>query len=455
MLRTMGMGRGLKGSTARLAPAVMLAGLGAAVVLSASAPAQASDVVVHAGRLIDGVSKTPREQVSVLIRGDRIVAVEPGFATPAGAQVIDLSHETVLPGLIDCHVHLTMSSHPGDPIRNAVTRTAYDNEIDAVNNARADLMAGFTTVRDVGANTGVIIALKKAVNSGATLGPRMFVSGQPLGPTGGHSDPANGLEPGLQDPAWADAVIDSPEAARRAVRKLRAEGVDLIKIMPSGGVMSIGDDPSLQLMADDEITAVISTAHALGMKVAAHAHGESAINHTVELGVDSIEHGSYADARSYALMKAHGTWLVPTMLVAARIEGVAREHPERLNPSTAEKALMVAPAVRRNVHDANLAGVKIAFGTDTFGISNHGENAQEFALLVGAGLTPMDAIFTATRNAAELIGDGADIGSVQAGRFADLVAVSSDPLKDVRALERVDFVMKGGQVVKAEGKPLR
>jgi imidazolonepropionase-like amidohydrolase len=207
-------------------------------------------------------------------------------------------------------------------------------------------------------------------------------------------------------------------------------------------------------MADDEIKAVIDTAHALGMKVAAHAHGEVAINHAIELGVDSIEHGSYADAASYKLFKEHGTYLVPTMLVGAKVYRHAKEHPEDLNPSTAAKALVVGPLLKKNVHDAYAAGVKIAFGTDTFGMSNHGENAQEFALMVDAGMPPAEAIWSATHNGADLIGDLPDIGSVQAGRYADIVAVDGDPLQDVTTLERVKFVMKGGTVYKAGGKPM-
>jgi imidazolonepropionase-like amidohydrolase len=405
-------------------------------------PASAKDVVIHAGHLIDGVTKTEQGPSSILIHDDRIVSVQPGFAMPAGAEVIDLSGETVLPGLIDAHDHITASFHAGDPIRNAVTRTNYDDEIDAVNNLCAELMAGFTTIRDVGANTEVIVALKRGVAAGEIPGPRMWVSG------------ANGLDPELSNPDWTDNIVDSPEAARRVVRQHKRMGVDLIKILPSGGVMSIGDDPKLQLMADDEIKAVIDTAHALGMKVAAHAHGEVAINHAIELGVDSIEHGSYADAASYKLFKEHGTYLVPTMLVGAKVYRHAKEHPEDLNPSTAAKALVVGPLLKKNVHDAYAAGVKIAFGTDTFGMSNHGENAQEFALMVDAGMPPAEAIWSATHNGADLIGDLPDIGSVQAGRYADIVAVDGDPLQDVTTLERVKFVMKGGTVYKAGGKPM-
>lgn len=411
----------------------------------------AKDVVIHAGRLIDGVGAAPRQQVSILIHDDRITAVQPGFTAPAGAEVIDLSNATVLPGLIDCHDHITGQFDGGNPIAEAVTTTPYDEAVKSTAYARTTLLAGFTSVRDVGADTNVILALKRQIAKGIVPGPRLWVSGAPLGPTGGHTDPSTGLDPELSDPEWAQNIIDSPEEARKAVREHKKLGVDLIKIMPSGGVLSVNDDPNRQLMADDEIKAVIDTAHALGLKVAAHAHGKKAIDSAVRLGVDSIEHGSFADAESYKLMKEHGTYLVPTLLVAQTVYDLAKAHPEQLNPSSAEKALMVAPRIQKNLHDAYEAGVKIALGTDQ-SLAPHGTNAKEFALMVNAGMKPMDAIIAATGSAADLIGDPEDIGSVQPGRFADIVAVNGDPLADVTELQHVQFVMKGGVIYKQNGQ---
>ncbi len=420
----------------------------------AAVGSRASDIVIHAGRLIDGVSKVERPRVSILIHDDRIVAVESGFiAGPSGARVVDLETKTVLPGLIDCHDHITSTWRSSDPVRDLVTRTDEDDAIEATVSARDTLLAGFTSIRDVGASTKVIVALKRAASSGVIEGPRMWVAGPVLGPTGGHGDDANGLNPMVRDPQWLENIVDGPDEARRTVRRLWREGADLIKIAPSGGVMSIGDDPSLQLMQDDEMKAVIETAHSLGMKVAAHAHGKQAIDHSIILGVDSIEHGSYADQASYALMKARGVYLVPTLLVG--VEGLKRAdaHPDEFDSSTLKKGHAIVPMLSKNLHDAYKAGVKIAFGTDTFGLSSHGDNAREFSLMVNAGMSEIDAIWAATHNAAELIGRPQDIGAVAPGHYADIIAVNGDPLVNIRVLEEVGFVMQGGRVVKENGKP--
>ena len=413
--------------------------------------ASAKDAVIHAGTLIDGVSKQPRANVSILIHDDRIVSVSDGFTAPAGAEVIDLSRSTVLPGLIDTHVHITGQFDGGNPIVENVTQTRFDAAVRSTVYARNTLLAGFTSLRDCGGDTDVDVALKKAIADGAIPGPRLWVSGLPLGPSSGHNDQANGLDGEFMRATWHDNLVNSPYDARRIVREMHRKGVDLIKIMPSGGVMSIGDDPNAQLMTDDEIAEAVRTAHTLGMKVAAHAHGTGAINAAVRLGVDSIDHGTFADKTSYKLMKEHGTYLVPTLLIGQAVYDLAKTHPEQLNPSSAKKAIETAPRMLQNLHDAYKAGVKIAFGTDEV-LVPHGQNAREFALMVKAGMTPMDAIIAATGSAAGLIGDTENIGSVRPGRYADIVAVDGDPLADITVLEHVAFVMKGGKVYKQEGK---
>ena len=426
-----------------------VAGCALAAAVSLAQAAAAEDLVVHAGRLLDGTSQGPRSHVSILIHDDRIRAVEAGFSSPPGARVIDLSRATVMPGLVDAHVHLTVQYGPGDPVRQAVTRTRLDEAYLAAVNARHTLEAGFTSVRDVGGDTDLVVALKRAIQAGTVEGPRMWVSGYPLSPTGGHGDPADGLDPELGHPRWDEAIVDSPERARHVVRDLHRRGADLIKIMPSGGVLSIGDDPALQLMADDEIRGAVEAAHALGMKVAAHAHGVQAINHALALGVDSIEHGSFADEQSYALFRQHGAYLVPTLLVAQTALELAEAHPDRLPPTAADKARRVVPILETNFAKAYRAGVKIAFGTDE-SLAPHGQNAREFELMVKSGMSPIDAIMSSVHGAADLIGDLEDIGSVQPGHFADLIAVTGDPLTDITELQRVKFVMKGGVVYKDE-----
>ncbi len=412
-------------------------------------PAKKPDqvTVIHAAHMLDGVSKSIQGPVTVTIANGRIKSVQPGIQTIAEAEVIELGDATLLPGLIDTHKHMGSPQTGLNPFQNRLTISSAETAIGSTAMARKLLEEGFTTVRNMGSANSLDLALKRAIDRGWVIGPRIFVSLEPLGPSGGHSDPRNGIEPVWVNQQWGGSVVDGPIDAMKEVREHRRRGADLIKIMPSGGVLSIGDDPKAQLMTNDEIKAVIETAHSLGMKVAAHAHGKAAIDNAIKLGIDSIEHGTYADEESYKLFIQHGTYLVPTLLVAEQVNEIARMHPERLNPSSAQKALEVTPLMKGMFLGAYKAGVKIAFGTDT----STGVNAHEFTLMVGAGMSPADAIMTATHNAADLLGISADAGSIQPGRYADLIAVKGDPLQDIARMEHVDWVMKGGKVYKRDG----
>jgi imidazolonepropionase-like amidohydrolase len=409
----------------------------------------AKDVVIHAGTLIDGLSDTPHHQVSILVRDDRIVSVESGFTTPAGAQVIDLAGATVMPGFIDCHVHISgrLPSRTNST-EYWVTHSDIDRAFDAAVFVRQMLQQGFTSARDVGGGDETV-AVRNAINEGKIPGPRLLVSLEPLGPTGGHGDPRSGLDPRLDRADWGNGIVDTPEQARIRVREHRRRGADLIKLMPSGGIASTGDDPHRQLMTNDEMRVAVETAHALGMKVAAHIYPAEAIENAVRAGVDSVEHGSFATAQSFALMKAHGTYLVPTLTVYEIYYAAAHDHPELLTPGTVTKELANDALPKRNLPLAIKSGVKIAYGTD-IGEGNH---AMEFELLIANGMKPMDALLAATRNAADLLGVSDRVGSVQAGRLADLVAVAEDPLSKPESLQHVNFVMKGGVVYREDGHP--
>jgi imidazolonepropionase-like amidohydrolase len=423
---------------------ILLASL-AGITLTLSV--QAAQTIIHAGHLFDGVSATLRSNVSIVIDNGRVISVQPGFIEHPDSVLIDLSHATVLPGLIDCHVHVSIRR---GGLAAQLTKTFLDDALTGTVNVRKLLLGGFTTVRNVGAEGGVDLALKHAIERGDIIGPRMWVSLEVIGPPGGHSDPTNGLNPAWHDDEWGHSVVNGPEEAMREVRDHKKRGADLIKIAVSGGAGSIGDDPKVKLFSDEEVKTIIDTAHALGLKVAAHAHGKAAIDAAIRLGIDSIEHGTYGDAQSWTLYKEHGTYLVPTVLVPRALREFNSAHSEGLMPGTAAKAAVMEQAILENLRGAYKAGVKIAFGTDTTGLIPFDGNAREFEVMREAGMSSIDSLFAATRNAADLIADSADIGSIQNGRWADIIAVSGDPVADITELERVKFVMKGGQVYRDE-----
>lgn len=417
-----------------------------ALMMALTGTAQAKDIVIHAGALLDGVSATPQKQVSILIHDDRITGVKAGYITPAGTEVIDMTSQTVMPGFIDCHVHIAANL----PSRTNATEYAFthsdiDRAFDGALYSRQMLQQGFTSARDVGGGDDTV-AVRNAIDAGKISGPRLWVALEPLGPTAGHGDGRSGLDPALSNAGWDNGIVDTVDQARIRVREHKRRGADLIKIMPSGGIASTGDDPRQQLMTDDEMRTVVTTAHALGMKVAAHIYPAGAIEAAVDAGVDSVEHGSFATDQTFAKMKAHGTYLVPTLTVFEVFYRVAHDHPELLTPGTAEKELANDLLPKQNFPRALKSGVKIAYGTDL----GEGDHSMEFGLMISEGMKPVDALFAATRNAADLIGNP-DIGAIQTGRYADIVATKGDPLADPAQFAQVDFVMKGGVVYRHDG----
>ena len=415
----------------------------AAVAAVPVAQAPKIDVVIHAGRLIDGTGTAVRQNVTVVVSGERITAVQDGFQSHAGARVIDLRTATAMPGFIDSHTHIT-GEGTGNAIVRAATDTPLDDAVRSTAYAKRTLDAGFTTIRNVGAEGGADVALKRAIDDGIVAGPRIWTARTTLSITGGHGD-QGGLRPDLWvAPTWMDGIVDSADEARKAVRYQHKYGADLIKITATGGVLSIGDSGDAQQFTDAELRAIVESAHLLGMKVAAHAHGKQGIDSAIRAGVDSIEHGTYGDAESFALYKKHGTYLVPTILAGKTVAELATI-PGHFHPTVREKAARIGPLIQDMFKRAYAAGVKIAFGTDS-GVSTHGENAREFGYMVEAGMPAIEAILSATRHAADLVGAADRIGSIQPGRLADVIAVAGNPLTDITELRRVTFVMKGGKV---------
>jgi len=418
---------------------ILQPGITAIAQTQATAPAR---TVVRAGKFLDVRTGKMLTNRAIVVEDGKIISVGSDTdAPPEGAKVIDLSDKTVLPGLIDAHTHITFDPKFGyDRLAISLPREA----LIGAKNARITLLAGFTTIRNVGATEFSDIALRDAINAGDVPGPRIDASGPALSITGGHCDD-NLLPYGWH--ATEVGVADGVENVQHKVREVIKYGADVVKICATGGVLSLGDNPQHSQYTQAELNAIVADAHRLGRKVAAHAHGAEGIRWSAEAGVDSIEHGSYIDDAAIAAMKQHGTYLVPTLYLSDWF----LENAPKMNvpPSMLAKGREVMPAARKNIAHAFASGVKVGFGTDA-AVYPHGLNAREFAVMVKLGLTPLQAIQAATLNDADLLGWSDKVGVLEPGRYADIIAVEGDPLADITTLERVKFVMKGGVVYKNE-----
>lgn len=411
-----------------------------------------SVVLVHAGRLLDRPGQQPRGASTIIVRNGRIEAVRDGFAAPdgyPGATVVDLRERYVLPGLIDCHVHLESDSAGQEGLLESLTQSDAYFAYQALANARKTLEAGFTTVRNLGDDRGSTLALRDAITAGKVAGPRILDAGTGISATAGHGDRTLSLAPDIAEHLSETNLCDGPESCRHAVRVQVRRGVDLIKIMTTGGVNSrIGAGVGKQ-MFEDEAQALIETAHLYGKKVAVHAHGADGINLALKYGADSIEHGTLLDEESVKLFLKSGAYYVPTLsTVNGYLERIAKD-PNAYPPEVRAKIDWRIQITGKALEIAYPRGVKIAFGTDA-GVSKHGRNADEFELMVKHGMPAAAAIKAATLNAADLLGIAKEVGSIEPGKRADLIAVAGDPLSDVTVLKRVSFVMKDGVVQKRQ-----
>jgi imidazolonepropionase-like amidohydrolase len=442
----------IQSTTARLLAAGMAAWLSIGPAAAADAPAAPGVTALLCGRLIDTAAGKMLGESTIVIEAGRVREVINGLQAPAGAKAIDLKNQTCMPGLIDSHTHITGQTSRSEYVDRFHWNVA-DYAIRSTVYARRTLLAGFTTIRNLGDGANESAALRNAINAGIVPGPRIFTAGKAIGTTGGHADPTNGFRQDLaKDLGPVDGIINGPEDAVKAVREHYKLGDDVIKIMPSGGVLDEGASGDNSQMTLEEIRAVVATAKDYGFAVAAHAHGAEAIKRAVLGGVDSIEHGTYMDAEDMKLMVEHGTYYVPTIIAGDFVARQAKV-PGYYPPQIAAKAAAIGPLIQATAGRAYKAHVKIAFGTDA-AVYPHGENAHEFELMVGAGIPPMYAIQAATVNAANLLRHDKDLGSVTAGKIADVVAVPGNPIDDISLMKRVSFVMKDGVVYKLNSVPV-
>jgi len=425
-----------------------LISLAVASALMSSSLCATAATLIHAGKAFTGTSKQLQDNITIIVDGNTISSVKKGFIqAQEGDTVIDLKDSTVMPGLMDMHVHL--SSQHGGPqtYLERFSLNEADYALRAANYAEITLNSGFTTVRNLGDSHNETVALRNAITKGYASGPRIYTAAKSIATTGGHADPSNGMSHLLRpDVGPKQGVANGEVEAREAVRTRYQDGADLIKITATGGVLSVAKSGQNPQFMTDELEAIVDTAKDYGMTVAVHAHGKEGMKRAIEAGVDSIEHGTFMDDEIRALMKKHGTYYVPTILAGkfvadkAKIDGF---FPELVRP----KAAAIGPLIQNTFAEAHKAGVKIAFGTDS-GVSAHGDNAQEFSLMVEAGMKPADALLSATVNSAKLLGISDILGSLEQGKLADIVAVPGNPLDDITLMEKVSFVMKDGVIYK-------
>ncbi len=409
----------------------------------------AQRTLIHCGKLIDTKEGKVIANVTIIVQGNSIVDVVNGFTTAAAKdKVIDLKNKTVMPGLMDMHVHLEQETKRG-AVADKFIQNPSDVAFQSTVYARTTLMAGFTMVRDLG-GSGVNLSLRNSINRGIVVGPRIFSAGKSIATTGGHADPTNGYRKDLMgDPGPAEGVINGPEDAYHAVRQRYKDGSDCIKITATGGVLSQAKDGSSPQFTIEEVKAIVTAAKDYGFIVAAHAHGAEGIKRAIKGGVTSIEHGTYLDDEGIALAKEYGTWLVPT-ITAGKSTADSAKIPGYYTDIVTPKALAVGPHIQNTFAKAYKAGVKIAFGTDA-GVFAHGKNWMEFVYMTEAGMPPMEAIQSATKNAATMLNMWDKLGSIEKGKIADIIAVDGDPLTDIQVMGKVVFVMKDGKVYKKDG----